>query len=113
MLILRVGLKACRLLRIVFLAHTSLGCPTNFERSQRARTDLQEHLPLQANGYKCTTEQLLDVLLGVAANHSTLEAICADLVGTPDADTIRQYLNKQLKVEGLVPGTARDIAREC
>jgi len=72
---------------------------------ERARTDLQEHLPLQANGYKCTTEQLLDVLLGVAANHSTLEAICADLVGTPDADTIRQYLNKQLKVEGLVPGT--------
>ena len=33
MLILRVGLKACRLLRIVFLAHTPLGCPTNFERS--------------------------------------------------------------------------------
>ena len=62
---------------------------------------LAEHLPLQADGYTCTTADLLDVLLGVAANCGTIEAVCADLVGTPDAETIRGYLNEQLRVEDL------------
>ena len=68
---------------------------------ERARGSLQAHVPLRAEGYKCTTENLLDVLLGVAANGITREAICDDLVDTPDPDTIRQYLNEQLTVEGL------------
>jgi putative transposase len=66
-----------------------------------ARAGLQEHLTLTAEGYKCTTEDLLDVLLGVGAKGSTIEAVCADLVGTPDPDTIRQYLNEQLTVDKL------------
>jgi putative transposase len=44
---------------------------------------------------------MLDVLLGVAVNRGTLESVCADLVGTPDPETIRGYLNEQLTVEGL------------
>lgn len=62
---------------------------------------MEEHLPLEADGYSCTTDDLLNVLLGVAANRGTIESVCADLVGTPDADTIRAYFNGQLCVEDL------------
>jgi len=74
---------------------------TDREVLDRARTGLLKHLPLRADGYKCTTESLVDALLGVAANRTTLEAICADLVDTPDADTIRGHLNEQLKAKDL------------
>jgi hypothetical protein len=66
-----------------------------------ARARLRDHLPLQADGYVCTTDDLLQVLLGVAVNRQTIEAICADLVGTPDPETIRRYLNAQLCVDEL------------
>ena len=62
---------------------------------------LEEKLPLNAEGYKCTTDDLYKVLVGVAATKSTLEAVCADLVGTPDPQTIRGYFNAQLCVEEL------------
>jgi hypothetical protein len=71
------------------------------EVMQHALSTLQEHLPLHAQGYVCTTDDLLKVLLGVAVNRSTIETVCADLVGTPDAQTIRGYLNAQLRVEEL------------
>jgi hypothetical protein len=71
-----------------------------------AREGLSQHLPLQAEGYKCTTDDLLNVLLGVAANRGTLEAVCRDLVGTPEAATLRSYFNAQLCVEDL-PDLAR------
>jgi putative transposase len=56
---------------------------------------------LEAAGYKVTTNDLLSVLVGVAANQGTLESVCSDLVGTGDAETIRRYLNEQLCVEEL------------
>jgi putative transposase len=66
-----------------------------------AQTGLQEYLPLEAEGYKCATEDLVNVMLGAAVGCDTLESVCADLVGAPDADTIRQYLNEQLTVGEL------------
>ena len=66
-----------------------------------ARARLRDHLPLQADGYCCTTDDLLQVLLGVAVNRQTIEAICADLVGTPEPETIRRYLNAHLRVDEL------------
>ena len=66
-----------------------------------ARENLSEHLPLQADGYACTTDDLLNVLLGVATNRGTIESVCADLVGTPDPETLRTYFNAQLGVEDL------------
>ncbi len=66
-----------------------------------AQDCLQEHLPLQAQGYKCATDDLLKVLLGVAAHRGTLESVCADLVGTPDPETIRTYFKEELCVEDL------------
>jgi hypothetical protein len=68
---------------------------------RHAQDLLEEQLPLNAEGYKCTTDDLFKVLLGVAATKGTLEAVCADLVGTPDPHTIRGYFNEQLCVEEL------------
>jgi hypothetical protein len=68
---------------------------------RHAQELLEEKLPLNAEGYKCTTDDLFKVLLGVAATKSTLEAVCADLVGTPDPHTIRGYFNEQFCVEAL------------
>ena len=62
---------------------------------------LKEHLPLQAEGYKCSTDDLLQVLLSVAANRGTIEMACDDLVDLPDPETIRIYLREQLCVEDL------------
>jgi len=62
---------------------------------------LEEKLPLHAEGYKCTTDDLFKVLVGVAATKGTLEAVCADLVGTPDPHTVRGYFNEQRCVEEL------------
>jgi len=65
------------------------------------QTLVEEHLPLSADGYKCTTDDLFKVLLGVAATKGTIEAVCADLVGTPEPQTIRGYFKEQLCVEEL------------
>lgn len=62
---------------------------------------LEEKLPLKAEGYKCTTDDLFKVLVGVAATRSTVEGVCAELVGTPDPQTMRGYFNEQLRVEDL------------
>ena len=72
-----------------------------------ARSSLQSHLPLSAEGYKCSTEDLLHALLGVAAQGSTLESVCADL-GIPHAETIRGYLNEQLTPE-ILPELERSL----
>jgi hypothetical protein len=68
---------------------------------QHTQKLLEEKLPLNAEGYKCTTDDLYKVLVAVAATRSTVEAVCADLVGTPDPQTVRGYLNDQLCVEEL------------
>lgn len=68
---------------------------------------LKEHLPLNAAGYTCTTDDLLNVLLGVAANRGTVERVCGDLVGTPEPETVRTYFKAQLCVEDLPDLEAR------
>ena len=73
-----------------------------------ARAQLETHLPLHAEGYCCITEDLLNVLLGVAARKTTVEAVCTDLPETPDPATVRGYFKEQLRVEDL-PQVQRDI----
>ena len=68
---------------------------------EMARNRLKQFFPLQASGYACTTEHLLDVLLAVSANKETIEQVCADLKIKVGAETIRGYFNEQLKVENL------------
>jgi len=62
---------------------------------------LQEHLSLEARGYKCTTETLIEVLVAMTSQQMTLEQACATLPQAPDATTLRGYLNKQVTVERL------------
>ena len=66
-----------------------------------ARTQLEKHLPLRADGYLCTTHDLVNLLLGAAATKDTLESVCRDLTTAPNAATLRSYLNEQLRIEDL------------
>lgn len=66
-----------------------------------AHERLKQNLDVKADGYICTTDDLVHVLLAMSVNTSTLQAVCSDLVGTPDPTTVRGYLNEQLRVEQL------------
>jgi hypothetical protein len=68
---------------------------------QHAKQQLMPHLKLKADGYVCTTDQLFDILLGVAASRDTLESLCAHLQTAAGAATIRGYLNQQLRAAEL------------
>ena len=74
---------------------------TDQEVLLHAHGRLQEHLPLHAEGSVGTPDDLLHVLLGVAAKRGTLESVCADLVGPPDPQTLRGSLKEHLGVEEL------------
>ena len=74
---------------------------TDAQVLEQARDTLREHLPLTADGTCCTTDDLLNVLLGIAVNRGTLEAVCRDWANVPDPETIRGDFNEQLCVEDL------------
>jgi len=67
----------------------------------KVRSRIGEVLPLSADGYACTTGQLLDVLLAVSAQKETIEQVCADLQIKVGAETIRGYFNEQFEVGNL------------
>jgi hypothetical protein len=68
---------------------------------RRAQATLEKHLPLEADGYCCTSQTLYQVLIGVGVKKGTIESVCAELADAPDGETIRTYLNEQLRVEDL------------
>lgn len=61
----------------------------------------QEHLPLQANGYCCTSEMLYDVLMKAASENISIDATCRDLEQSASGNRIREHLNEQLSVGRL------------
>lgn len=60
---------------------------------------LKTHIPLQVSGYACTTDQVFDVLIRAAVNHQTIETVCQELQEMVDGETIRGYLNEQIKAD--------------
>lgn len=62
---------------------------------------IQEHIPFNANGYRCDDEMLVNVLMKAATDNSSIEAACADLAGVADSNTVREYLNEQFDVGDL------------
>ena len=62
---------------------------------------MKEHFAIQAEGYCCTTDMILDVLIKASAECSSLEAVCADLEQVADSNTIREYINQALPVKKL------------
>lgn len=67
----------------------------------RAIERLKSHLHLQAAGYECTTETVLDVLIRAAVTRQTIETVCNTLAEVVDGETIRGYLNDQIRVDRL------------
>lgn len=61
----------------------------------------QASLPFSADGYKCTTEMVYDVLLKAASEGISIEAACADLDEVVDGNTIRTLLNEHLEIEQI------------
>lgn len=62
----------------------------------------QQHISLNANGYRCQTDDLWRILLAAAARHTTIEAACTDLERAPAANTVRSHLTEQLP-EASIP----------
>ena len=60
-------------------------------RHQTMKT-LQKHLTIKANGYRCQTEMMFDVLLKASVENSSIEAACSDLVDVADSNTIRELI---------------------
>lgn len=50
---------------------------------EHATERLQRNLRFKAAGYVCNREQLIQILLGIAATKNTLEAVCAELDTRP------------------------------
>ncbi len=62
---------------------------------------LNDHLPLEADGYVCTGTDLWQIMLGVSAKKTTVHGMCASLEDAPSGRTVRGHLNAQLTVDGL------------
>ena len=69
-------------------------------RHQTMKT-LMKSIPLQVNGYQCTTEMIFDILMKASAESSSLDAACEDLENVADGNTVRDYLNAALQIEDL------------
>ena len=61
----------------------------------------QEHLPLEANGYVCTSAMLYDVLMKAASENISIDAACRDLENSVSGNRMRELLNGQLSTEKL------------
>lgn len=70
---------------------------------RHAKQRLAPHLKFKAAGYRCSTDQLLHILLGVAAARDTCESVCTNLLHAPSPAAFRHYVNKQLPAENLLP----------
>ena len=68
---------------------------------QAVLNTLKEHLSLETEGYRCTTEMMLNVLLKAAVDNSSLEAACADLEQVASSNRLRERLNQALDVADL------------
>jgi putative transposase len=62
---------------------------------------LTTYLPIHAAGYACSTETVLDVLIEAAISRQTIETTCTQLDQIVDGETVRGYLNEQLRVNDL------------
>ena len=67
----------------------------------QATERLLPHLRFKAAGAVGNREQLIQILLGVAATKNTGEAVCAELETSPCAATVRSYVRAQLTVAAV------------
>jgi hypothetical protein len=74
----------------------------NAEDVREVTERLRRHqLSVQVEGYKITTSMVLNVLLKAAVEKRSIEAVCADLTEVVDSNTMREAINRVLRVEDL------------
>ena len=74
---------------------------TDEDTRKEAIERLGRYFPLQIGGYDCTAETVYDVLVKAAVTRQTIEAVCNNLAEMVDGETIRGYLNEQVRVDDL------------
>jgi hypothetical protein len=74
---------------------------TDEDTRNEAIERLGTYFPLQIGGYDCTAETVYDVLVKAAVTGQTIETVCNDLDEMVDGETIRGYLNEQVRVDDL------------
>ena len=74
---------------------------TDEDTRQEAIERLTTYFPLQVSGYDCTAETVIDVLVKAAVTGQTIEATCKELDEMVAGETIRGYLNEQIRVDDL------------
>lgn len=74
---------------------------TDEETRKEAIERLGTYFPLQIEGYDCTAETVYDVLVKAAVTGQTIETVCHNLDGIVTGETIRGYLNEQVRVDDL------------
>ncbi len=74
---------------------------TDEDTRQEALEKLTTYFPLQVSGYECTAETVFDVLVKAAVTGQTIETVCKDLDDMVDGETIRGYLNEQVRVDDM------------
>jgi hypothetical protein len=62
---------------------------------------LDETFGWTAKGSKCDSRLVLNVLVSAAVTGRTIESVCNDLTVPVTSNTIRNYVNQQLTVDGL------------
>jgi len=74
---------------------------TDEDTRKEAIERLDSYFPLQIEGYDCTAETVYDVLVKAAVTGQSIETVCNNLVEMVDGETIRGYLNEQVRVDDL------------
>lgn len=62
---------------------------------------IREHLCLKANGYRCDTEMIWNVVVQAATEQVSVEGACQALQDTTCGNSVRGYLNQGLPVSDL------------
>ncbi len=62
---------------------------------------LQEHLPVNVEGYKLSSQIISEVITHAAVTNTSVEASCQDLAIGVSSNSIREHLNEQLRQDNL------------
>jgi predicted aspartyl protease len=74
----------------------------NDETTRAATVErLQDHLPIDACGYKANNKVILEIITHAAVTGRSIEASCQDLDVDISSNTVREQLNAQLSVGNL------------
>ena len=74
---------------------------TDEDTRKEAIERLSTYFPLQVSGYECSPETVFDVLVKAAMTGQTIETVCNGLTNMVAGETIRGYLNEQVRVDDL------------